>query len=194
MDSRSTTPTPFPTLQVQHEHEQTSTTDLKTTLSPPKPPSPYGSLHWTQYLLRLFTFLTSATLLALTVLMAAKWGQEHMEKIYAVIMAGVSLLPFPLFYRSITHRATGRDSNPHRPRHSLLPLCWDITNLNTRIHRRPRRYRVSHVRSRHSKCDGERVQDGVRYACVGVGGCCDVRFSYSAHFHFWIMRGLLIMI
>ncbi|KAK3402413.1 hypothetical protein B0T20DRAFT_476519 [Sordaria brevicollis] len=94
MDSSSTTPTPFPTLQVQqHQHEQTSsTTDLKNTTSspsPPKPPpSPYGNLHWTQYLLRLFTLLTSAALLVLTVLIAAKWGKEHMEKIYAVIMAG----------------------------------------------------------------------------------------------------------
>ncbi|KAK3342224.1 hypothetical protein B0H65DRAFT_429412, partial [Neurospora tetraspora] len=86
MDSRSTTPTPFPTLQVQHK--QTSTTDHKTTSSPPKPPSPYGSLQWTQYLLRLFTVLTSAALLALTVFIAVKWGQEYMEKIYAVIMAG----------------------------------------------------------------------------------------------------------
>ncbi|CCC05067.1 hypothetical protein SMACR_07724 [Sordaria macrospora] len=90
MDSRSTTPTPFPTLQVV-QHEQTSTTDLKTASSPPKPPSPYGNLHWTQYLLRLFLLLTSVALLVLTVLITAKWGQEHMEKIYAVIIAGTAI-------------------------------------------------------------------------------------------------------
>ncbi|EGO53901.1 hypothetical protein NEUTE1DRAFT_140249 [Neurospora tetrasperma FGSC 2508] len=89
MDSRSTTPTPFPTLQIQHA--QTPTTDLQTALSPPKPPSPYGSLQWTQYLFRLSTLLTSAALLALTVFIAAKWGQEYPEKTYAVIMAGAAI-------------------------------------------------------------------------------------------------------
>lgn len=95
MDSRSTTPTPFPTLQIQHA--QTPTTDLQAALSPPKPPSPYGSLQWTQYLFRLSTILTSAALLALTVFIAAKWGQEYPEKTYAVIMAGVGFLLFLSF-------------------------------------------------------------------------------------------------
>ncbi|KAK1775116.1 hypothetical protein QBC45DRAFT_15610 [Copromyces sp. CBS 386.78] len=89
MDSRSTTPTPFPTLQVQHD--QTSTTDIKTASSPPKPPSPYGSLQWAQYLFRVLILLTSVALLVLTVLIAAKWGQEHLEKIYAVIIAGAAI-------------------------------------------------------------------------------------------------------